>query len=96
MFLMSLFFVLRIIRILLSAYLLVLTVRVVLDWVALLSRWQPGRIAYPVVNAVYTVTEPPLRLMRRIIPPLRIGPVALDVGFMILYFGITMVTYFLP
>lgn len=34
MFLMSLFFVLRIIRILLSAYLFVLTVRVVLDWVA--------------------------------------------------------------
>ena len=58
MFLMSLFFVLRIIRILLSAYLFVLTVRVVLDWVALLSRWQPGRIAYPVVNAVYTSPAP--------------------------------------
>jgi YggT family protein len=30
---------------------------------------------------VYTVTDPPIKLLRRFIPPLRIGPVAIDFAF---------------
>ncbi|BAR06378.1 tlyc1 [Scardovia inopinata] len=88
--------ILRILRIFLSAFLFILTVRMILDWVALLTRWQPGKIMYPLVNAVYTVTEPPLRLMRKIIPPLRMGLVALDLGFMVLYFAVSFLIAILP
>jgi YggT family protein len=34
---------------------------------------------------VYTTTDPPLRLLRRVIPPLRIGGIAIDLGFLILF-----------
>ena len=39
---------------------------------------------------IYTVTDPPLRFIGRLVPPLRLGGVALDVGFLILYFGLTI------
>jgi YggT family protein len=33
---------------------------------------------------VYTVTDPPLNLIRRFVPPLRLGSIALDLAFIIL------------
>ena len=86
----------HIVRILLSAYLAVLTVRMILDWVAFLTHWQPGRVLYPLVNAVYTLTTPPIRWVGKIIPPLRLGVVALDMGFMVLYLLISLLIGFLP
>ena len=44
-----------------------------------------------VFEVVYTLTDPPLRLLRRIIPPLRVGNVAFDLGFLLLFIGIVVV-----
>lgn len=41
-------------------------------------------------NLVYALTDPPLRLLRRFIPPLRLGNVALDVGFVVLFLGVAI------
>nr|WP_276582466.1 YggT family protein [Cellulomonas sp. RIT-PI-Y] len=69
-------------------FILVLFARLVLDWVQVLARdWRPRGAALVVAEAVYTVTDPPLRWLRRIIPPLTLGSIRLDLGFMVLVLG---------
>ena len=69
-------------------FFLLLLVRLVLEWVMVFARdWRPRGVALVVAEATYTVTDPPLRVLRRVIPPLRIGSVQLDLGFLILMLG---------
>jgi YggT family protein len=66
-------------------FFLFLLVRLVFDWVQFFARdWRPRGIALVVAEAVYTVTDPPLRLLRRLLPPVGIGAVRLDLGFFVL------------
>ena len=59
--------------------------RLILDWVQALSReWRPRGVVLVLAEAVYTVTDPPLKLLRRILPPLRLGAVQLDLAFLVL------------
>jgi YggT family protein len=79
-----------IIGILLFVYLLLLIGRLILDWVQVFARdWRPRGVVLVVAEAVYTVTDPPLRLLRRIIPPIRLGSVQLDLGYIILFFVVS-------
>jgi len=67
-------------------FFILLLVRLVLDWVMVFARsWRPTGVALVIAEATYTVTDPPLRLLRRIIPPLRIGAVSLDLAFLVLF-----------
>jgi YggT family protein len=67
-------------------FFILLLVRLVLDWVMVFARsWRPKGVALVVAEATYTVTDPPLRLLRRVIPPLRIGAISLDLAFMVLF-----------
>ncbi|MFI6941015.1 YggT family protein [Streptomyces sp. NPDC050418] len=69
----------------LSLFLVVLIFRLVMDYVFQFARsWQPGKAMVVVLEATYTVTDPPLKLLRRFIPPLRLGGVALDLSFFVL------------
>ncbi|MFI6929094.1 YggT family protein [Streptomyces sp. NPDC050287] len=69
----------------LYALLVVLIFRLVMDYVFQFARsWQPGKAMVVVLEATYTVTDPPLKLLRRVIPPLRLGGVALDLSFFVL------------
>jgi YggT family protein len=66
-------------------FFLFLLVRLIFDWVQFFARdWRPRGIALVVAEAVYTVTDPPLRLLRRLLPPVGIGAVRLDLGFFVL------------
>jgi YggT family protein len=66
-------------------YLLVLLVRLVLDWIQVFARdWRPRGVVLVIAEAVYTVTDPPLRALRKVIPPLSLGSVRLDLAFMVL------------
>ena len=47
-------------------------------------RWQPGRGAAAAMESVWSVTDPPLKALRRVIPPLRIGTVSLDLASLVL------------
>ena len=79
-----------VIGILLFVYLLLLIGRLILDWVQVFARdWRPRGAVLVVAEAVYTVTDPPLRLLRRIIPPIRLGSVQLDLGYIILLFVVS-------
>jgi YggT family protein len=70
-------------------YLLILIVRMIFTWVQTFSRqWTPTGIILVIAEGIFTVTDPPLRFLRRYIRPVRLGRVALDLSFMVLFFGI--------
>lgn len=69
-----------------DAYITVLFVRMILDWVSVLApRWYPKGVVASLINVVYQLTEPPLRWLRRYIRPIPMGPTAMDVSFIVLY-----------
>jgi YggT family protein len=68
-------------------YLLILIGRMILSWVQAFSRgWTPRGVLLVIAEAIFTLTDPPLRFLRRYIPSLRLGSVALDLSFMVLFF----------
>ncbi|ANW20632.1 YggT family protein [Streptomyces clavuligerus] len=76
---------LQVVYIALLCFLVVLFFRLVMDYVFQFARsWQPGKAMVVLLEATYTVTDPPLKLLRRFIPPLRLGGVALDLSFFVL------------
>lgn len=75
-----------------SIYTLILLARVILDWTRiLLPRWTPPSALLVVFDWVYRLTDPPLQWMRRFIPPVRLGTIALDVGFMVVFIAVILV-----
>jgi len=67
------------------AFIALLFVRFIVDWVMVFARnWRPSGPAAAVLEVAYSATDPPLRLLRRLIPPLRLGSFALDIAFMLL------------
>ncbi len=74
---------------LLYLFVFVLTVRLIFDWVMVLARdFRPRGVLAAVLEVIYTITDPPLRALRRVIPPLRLGNAAIDLAFMILYIAV--------
>ena len=72
--------------VLLNFYMMVLLARVIMDWVQFFARgWRPRGIVLVAANLLYALTDPPIRWIRRFIPPLRLGGMAIDVGFMVLF-----------
>ena len=69
----------------LFAFWLLLTARVVAELVRAFAReWRPAGGVAVTLESIYTVTDPPVRLARRLIPMVRIGGVGLDVSIMVL------------
>jgi YggT family protein len=68
----------------LNIFLGLLFVRLVVDWVQVFARsWTPKGPVLVVLEVVYSITDPPILFIRRFVPPLRIGSVALDTSFLI-------------
>jgi YggT family protein len=73
-----------ILSLLLTLYFFVMWGRFAFDMVQAFSRsWRPQRALLVVAEVVYTLTDPPIKAVRRVLPPLRMGPVALDFGWTI-------------
>ncbi len=71
---------------LLSIYLVVLVARMIIGWIQVFARsWRPTGVILVIAETVYTLTDPPLKFLRRYIPPLRLGTVAMDLSFMVLF-----------
>jgi YggT family protein len=76
----------------LQVFLWLLLIRLVFDWVQVFARsWSPRGIVLVLLEIVYSVTDPPIMFIRRFVPPLRIGSVALDTSFLI----VLVLTYLL-
>ena len=64
---------------------LLLIGRLVLDYIQMFARsWRPHGPVLVLAEIIYTATDPPLRALRKVIPPLRIGSVSLDLSFLVL------------
>ncbi len=75
-----------------AAYTIVLLARVAFDWARVLApRWVPPGPVLWVADWVYRLTDPPIMFLRKYIPPLRLGAVALDVGFVVVFVGVALV-----
>ena len=71
---------------LLLVFLLLLLFRLVMEYVFLLARsYRPAGPVAVILELAYSVTDPPLKALRKVIPPLRIGQVSLDLGFLVLF-----------
>lgn len=69
-------------------FLILLFVRLALDWVQVFAReWRPRGFVLVIAEVVYTITDPPLRAVRRVVPPLSLGSIRLDLAFLIVFFG---------
>ena len=67
-------------------YLILLFARMILSWVPVLVRdWEPHGPVLVVAELVYSVTDPPLRALRKVLRPVRVGNVQLDLAFIGLY-----------
>lgn len=67
-------------------YLLLLIGRLIFSWIQAFARsWSPTGVILVVAEAIYTATDPPLRFLRRFLPSVRLGNVALDLSFTVLF-----------
>lgn len=74
-----------VIAFILFACIIVLLARFILDWVQMLARqWRPKGFVAVMCEALYSLTDPPLRVVRGVIPPVRLGGAAIDFSPMIL------------
>jgi YggT family protein len=70
----------------------ILLARFIIDWVQVLARsWRPRGAVAVLCEAIYTVTDPPLRAIRSVIPPIRMGGALLDLSPMVLLLGIWII-----
>jgi YggT family protein len=71
---------------LLSIYLVVLIGRMIIGWIQVFARsWRPTGVVLVLAETIFTLTDPPLKFLRRYIPPLRLGTVAMDLSYMVLF-----------
>ena len=74
---------------LLQVFILALFARLILDYVRMFKpNWSPRGFMLWFAESVYTLTDPPVKFFRRFIPPIRIGGVALDLSFIVLFFAV--------
>jgi YggT family protein len=85
----------QIISSVLLVFLILLFARFVMDWVMVLARhWRPQGLVAAGLEIVYATTDPPLKALRRVIPPLNLGSVRLDLGFMVLLIAVLFLRNF--
>ena len=74
---------------LLEVYFFVLIGRFVVDLVLSLNgAWRPKGLLVVLVESIYTITDPPLKAIRRFVPALRLGPVQIDLAWTVLFVAV--------
>lgn len=83
--------VLEVVKTALFLYFVLLILRLVLDWIQVFARdWRPRGPVLVAAEGVYTATDPPIKALRRVLPPIRIGAVAIDLSFLVLMVVISL------
>ncbi|WP_235735386.1 YggT family protein [Nocardioides alcanivorans] len=78
----------QIIHIVLWVFIALLWVRFIFDWVQIFARqWSPGGPLLVLLEVVYSATDPPIKALRRVVPPLRLGTISLDLSFLLVLVG---------
>jgi YggT family protein len=78
-------------------FFVILVGRLVIDWIQVFARdWRPHGVVLVIAEGIYSATDPPLRALRRLIPPLRIGQVQLDLAFIVLFLIVGIALQVIP
>jgi YggT family protein len=73
----------------LQLYFYAMLARFVVDLImSVKPSWRPPTALMPIIDFAYTITDPPLKFVRRFVPPLRMGPVAIDLAWTIVVIGV--------
>jgi YggT family protein len=84
---MSLFW--AVVAFILYLYLLLVLARFIVEVTRQFARsWRPVGVTAVGLELVYTGTDPPLKLLRKLLPPVRIGSVSLDLSITVLLLAI--------
>ncbi|AVP69060.1 YggT family protein [Rhodococcus hoagii] len=79
--------VFSVIYVILFIFWLLLIGRIIVEFIRVFARdWRPTGFVVVVLEAIFTVTDPPVKLLRRLIPPISLGGVRLDLSIMVLLF----------
>ena len=74
-------------------YTIALIGRLIFDYVRIFaSSWRPTGPILAIAEFAYAVTDPAINFVRRFVPPLRLGPVALDLSFIVIFFGVQILS----
>ena len=80
-----------VLHLVLYVYFPILIGRLVLDWIQVFARqWRPKGVILVVAEAIYTLTDPPLNAIRKVVKPIRFGGVAIDVAFLLLILAVSV------
>ena len=75
-------------------FFVLLIARLVLDYIQMFARsWRPSGPVLVIAETVYTTTDPPIKALRRVVPPLRIGSITLDLSFLVLVVLVQIAIY---
>lgn len=70
----------------LTVFLVLLFLRLIFEYVFMLARgFKPTGVVAMLLELVFSLTDPPLKALRRVLPPLRVGGVSLDLAFLVLF-----------
>jgi len=79
----------------LNIFIFALVGRLILDYARIFAAsWRPKGIVLAVAEFIYAVTDPIVNFVRRFVPPLRLGPVSLDLSFIVIFFGAQLLSSF--
>ena len=68
-------------------FFILLIARLVLEWIQVFARdWRPSGFVLVISEAIYSATDPPLKAIRRVVKPIRLGSIMLDLAFILLFF----------
>ncbi|MEE2059866.1 YggT family protein [Rhodococcus sp. NPDC060086] len=82
---------------LLFIFWLLLIGRIIVEFIRTFARdWKPTGFVVVILEAIFTVTDPPVKLLRRLIPPLNLGGIRLDLSIMVLLFIVYFLMAFIP
>ena len=83
-----------VLHVLLTIFIFLLWIRFVVDWVQVFARsWSPHGPLLVALEVVYSITDPPIKALRRVIPPIRLGSVALDLSFILVLVAAYLLRY---
>lgn len=84
-------------RLLIRIYIYVLWARFIIEWVRVLApRFRPKGVLLVLFELVFTLTDPPIKMFRKILPPIRLGQVSIDLGWMVTMFCFWILLVIIP
>nr|WP_120492255.1 YggT family protein [Corynebacterium lactis] len=86
--------VLLVLLILLQLFTYLLLARIVIEMIQSFSRsWRPGRVFSSIGEVIFVITDPPVKLLRRLIPPMPMGGLMMDMSVLVLFFVLMILRF---